>query len=82
MLARNKRVTRRRILKNGLVLTRRDGEDFQIDLPDGRHVIVTAVRSHDGRTRLHVHAPSDCPILRGELVLSPDEAPEAEDQAA
>lgn len=78
MLARNKRVTRR-IVKNGLVLTRKDGDDFQIKLPDGRLVIVTAVESRWGRTKLHVHAPSDCNIVRGELL--PPEAP-PEDQAA
>lgn len=66
MLAKSKRVLR--ALRRGLVMTRNCGEDFQIDLPDGRVAIVTVVSARQGRVRLHVHAPPELRILRGELV--------------
>ena len=70
MLAKSKRILRK--LRRGLVVTRNSGEDVQIDLPDGQVAIVTVVAARDGRVKLHVHAPTSCRILRGELVPPSD----------
>ena len=47
-----------------LVLSRKVGECIHI----GDGVVVTVQEARGGRIRLSVQAPSDVPILRGELV--------------
>jgi sRNA-binding carbon storage regulator CsrA len=51
----------------GLSLSRKDGEAIVIELPDGRDITVTLLQSLHRRCRLHVAAPRDYPIRRGEL---------------
>lgn len=58
----------RRRLGGGLCLERRGGQDVQLDLPHGGAVIVTVIECRDGRCKLHVEAPRDVLIRRGELV--------------
>lgn len=68
MLARSKRIYRR--IVKGLVLTRSEGEDIQIDLPDGQMIVVQIVRVDRGKVRLLTQAPETCKIRRGELVAA------------
>lgn len=46
-----------------LVLTRKDGERIRI----GENIVVTIVRSTDGRTKVGIEAPREVPVLRTEL---------------
>jgi sRNA-binding carbon storage regulator CsrA len=59
-----------RPLKGGLCIGRKEGQDVQLDLPDGRVIVVTLTRLEGRGARLHIHAPLDVKILRGELVAN------------
>ncbi len=51
----------------GLALVRREGQEVCIDLPDGQEIVVTLLDAARGRGRLHVVAPKNLNIRRGEL---------------
>ena len=59
----------------GLVLSRRPEEQIFCNLPHGGQIVLTAIQCRDGRVRLHLEAPSDVVILRGELVLDKNKKP-------
>jgi len=50
-----------------LVLSRKEGEKIVI----GEEITVTAVRCANGKVQLGFEAPSDIPIMRGELLKPP-----------
>lgn len=50
-----------------LILSRKVGERFFVELPGGRRVEVAVVDVDRGKVRLGVVAPRDVPVLRSEL---------------
>lgn len=54
-----------------LVLTRREGEQVFIDMPDGTRVIVFVVAWDRGKIRLGFDGPQEVKFLRSELEKEP-----------
>lgn len=53
--------------QTGLCLSRRDGEQIIITIPDGRTVTITVHGKHRGKTHLHFAAERDIAIDRKEV---------------
>jgi sRNA-binding carbon storage regulator CsrA len=51
----------------GLSLSRNDRQEIRIYTPAGEQIVITLLESRWGRARLHIAAPLDMKILRGEL---------------
>ena len=59
-----------------LVLSRKDEEEFVIDVPEAKELIrIIVLGSDKGRVRLGVIAPKDCMVLRSELVMNDHKNP-------
>ena len=56
-----------------LVLTRKEDERIRVELPSGEAIWINVLRVRGDKVRLGVEAPSDCKILRRELI--PDDEP-------
>jgi sRNA-binding carbon storage regulator CsrA len=64
----------------GLTLARSDRQEIRILLPDGEAIVITLVEGKPGRARLHIAAPRNLKILRGELGPSASSGPGSEQQ--
>ncbi len=53
-----------------LVLSRKNEETIRI----GNNIVVTILEVKGNRVRLGIKAPSDCPIVRGELAILEESA--------
>lgn len=52
----------------GLVITRRLGEAFHLQHPDGSTIVVTLLSSKGSQTKVHINAPKKINIVREELL--------------
>lgn len=53
---------------NGLVLSRRAGESFQIKTPQGFLITVTVTEQRGSQVKLNINADSSVKIMRSELL--------------
>ena len=51
-----------------LILSRREGENIQIQMPDGQIIKITVHRTQGNQVKLAIEAPKDYPIWREELL--------------
>lgn len=66
MLAKNRRINRN-LDRKGLCLSRENGQQTVLDLPDGSAIVITSRASGGRRVRLHIAAPPAVRIRRAEL---------------
>lgn len=66
MLAKNRRL-HRHLNRKGLCISRDNGQQTILDLPDGSAVVITSRASGGRRVRLHIAAPPAVRIRRAEL---------------
>ena len=61
------RETKQKMVRAGLMMTRKHKEIFDLVLADGSEITVTTFLRGDRRARLHVAAPPEVRIIRREL---------------
>lgn len=54
----------------GLIVSRKQGEQIQITTPDGEEILITFLELKTGRARVRVSAPQNVRIRRGEIVAA------------